>query len=290
MRDLDWDELRLFLIVAEAGTLAAAAQRTGISSPTIGRRMGSLEKVTGRRLFIRHQTGYELAVDGHALYDKVREMQRHAGDIEQWASGAYQLPNVTISAGTWTTRFLGANLPTLWTADDEFTLCFKTSEAHLDFGHREADIGIRNNRPTAGNLATRQAVSIAFAPYCHRDFDTKRHRNWVSVGRETGTTPSSRWVHSQPEFWITIWVSTPIALLDMLKGGGGQGVLPCFIGDAERTLKRSGPPIAELEHMSWIVMHDDERRDPIKRLVIERLSNTLKSNAALFAGHGAQSG
>ncbi|MEL6919859.1 MAG: LysR family transcriptional regulator [Pseudomonadota bacterium] len=288
MNELDWDELRLFHVVAETGSLAAASQRTGISSPTIGRRMASLEKATGRKLFIRHQTGYELAVDGHALYEKVRDMQRSAGDIEQWASGAYQLPNVTISAGTWTTRFLGHNLPALWTARDEFTLCFKTSEAHLDFGHREADIGIRNSRPTAGNLAARKAVPVAFAPYCHRDFDPERNRNWVSVGRETGTTPSSHWVHSRADLWITIWVSTPVALLDMLKGGGGQGVLPCFVGDTEPALRRSGPMIGELEHMSWIVMHDDERHDPMKRLVIDRLSHMLRSNADLFAGKGAK--
>ncbi|MEM1376833.1 MAG: LysR family transcriptional regulator [Pseudomonadota bacterium] len=286
MAELDWDELRLFHVVAETGSLAAASQRTGISSPTIGRRMASLEKTTGRKLFVRHQTGYELAADGHALYEKVRDMQRSAGDIEQWASGAYQLPNVTISAGTWTTRFLGLHLRQLWSPDDEFRLCFKTSEARLDIGHREADIGIRNARPTVGNLAARQAVKVAFAPYCHCDFDPQENKNWVSVGREAGSSPSAHWVHSQPELWITMWVSTPIALLDMLKGGGGQGVLPCFVGDAEPELKRSGQIIEELTHMSWIVMHDDERRDPTKRLVIDRLSDLLQANASRFAGEG----
>lgn len=284
MVDLDWDELRLFHLVAEAGSLAVAAQRSGVSAPTIGRRMASLERATGRRLFMRHQTGYELAVDGHALFEKVRDMQRCAGDIEQWASGAYQLPKVTISAGTWTTRFLGQHLRELWTPDDPFRLGFMTSEARLDIGHREADIGIRNHRPTAGNLAVRQAVDVSFAPYCHVDFNPATHKNWVAVGRETGNTPSSYWVHSQPELWITMWVSGPVALLDMVKGGGGQGVLPCFIGDQEPNLKRTGPVIDELTHMSWIVVHDDERRDPTKRTVINRLADLLKANRSVFVG------
>lgn len=286
MANLDWDELRLFHVVAETGSLAAASQHTGVSPPTIGRRMASLEKATGRKLFIRHQTGYELAVDGHALFEKVRQMQRQAGDIEQWASGAYQLPNVTISAGTWTTRFLGKHLRELWTPDEPFRLCFKTSEARLDISHREADIGIRNHRPTSGNLASRQAVNVAFARYCHKDFDTFSNPNWISVGRESGRTPSSDWVHGRPDLWITMWVSTPLALLDMIKGGGGQGVLPCFIGDGEPSLRRSGPIIEDLTHMSWIVMHDDERHDPIKRMVIDRLANLLKAHESRFAGNG----
>jgi len=290
MKNLDWDELRLFHVVAETGSLAAASQDTGISSPTIGRRMASLEKATGRKLFIRHQTGYELAVDGHALFEKVRQMQRQAGDIEQWASGAYQLPKVTISAGTWTTRFLGRHLSEFWTPDEPFRLCFKTSEARLDISHREADIGIRNHRPASGNLASRQAVNVAFAPYCHRDFDPDTKANWISIGRESDRTPSSSWVQSQPDLWITMWVSTPLALLDVIKGGGGQGVLPCFVGDEEPDLKRTGPIIEELTHVSWIVMHDDERHDPIKRTVIDRLANLLRANQDRFAGNKVRNG
>lgn len=284
MNDMDWQELRLFFDVAETGSLAGAASRTGLSAPTIGRRMASLEKALGRRLFIRHQTGYELAVDGRALFEQVREMHSVADRIGEWSSGVYQLPKVTISAGTWTTRFLGRNIDALWTPDDPFRLGFLTTEARLELSHREADIGIRNARPQSGNLAYRKSVQIAFAVYRHRDFDDDKNHNWVSIGRETGTTPSANWVHSQPELRITTWVSTPVALLDVILGGGGLGVLPCFIGDTEPELRRYGSPIGELEHTSWIVMHDDERRDPSKRLVIDRLTALIKANTALFGG------
>lgn len=284
MKDVDWQELRLFLDVAETGSLAGAAQRTGLSAPTIGRRMVSLEKALGRKLFTRHQTGYELAADGHVLLEKVRQMHDSADDIWQWSSGAYQLPYVTISAGSWTSRFLAQNLSELWRPEDKFRLCFKTTEGRLDIGHREADIGIRNVRPQSGNLAVKQGASVAFAPYCHRDFDTERFDNWVSMGREASTTPSSFWVHSQPDLWITMWVNSPFILLEALKNGGGKGVLPCFVGDREPTLRRAGPIVEELTHTTWIVMHDDERHIAAKREVIDRLTRLVKSKSELFAG------
>jgi DNA-binding transcriptional LysR family regulator len=48
---LDWEDLRLFYKVASLGSLAAASSHTGISSPTIGRRMHDLERVLQRELF-----------------------------------------------------------------------------------------------------------------------------------------------------------------------------------------------------------------------------------------------
>jgi len=284
MNELDWEALRLFAVVARAGSLSGAAELTGVSAPTLGRHMATLEKTLGRKIFIRTQRGYELAADGMELLERVRSMEDAAGDISAWSSGVYRIPVVTISAGTWVSRFLAQNLAQLWAPEDSFRVCFQTSEARVHLEHREADIGLRNARPHAGNLAVRKAVQVAFAPYCRHDFDTGRHDNWVSIGRETGGTPSSRWVHSQPELWITSWVSTPLMLLDMVRAGAGRGVLPCFIADDDPLLRRAGPRIDALEHTMWIVMHDDERRRTEKRLVIERLSSLLDANARLFAG------
>ncbi|MEM0899908.1 MAG: LysR family transcriptional regulator [Pseudomonadota bacterium] len=287
MKDVDWEALRLFLVIADTGSLAAAANATGISAPTLGRQMAALEKSLGRKIFIRHQRGYELAADGKELREQVRKMQLIADDVNAWRGGAYQLPNVTISAGTWFSRFLAQNLNALWTPDDDFRLCFASSEVRLDLEHREADIGLRNARPQSGNLAVRRGATVTFAPYCATGFDFEKHNNWVSLGREHAMAPSGQWVHLQPELWISTWVSAPHMLLEAIRAGAGQGVLPCFVGDADPQLKRSGNLIPELEHVMWIVMHDDERHRPEKREVIERLVKLLGANMPLFSGETA---
>lgn len=71
MKDVNWDDLKLFHIVASQGGLAGAASLTGISAPTIGRRMLLLERSMGRTLFIRSPQGYRLAPDGVTLLERV---------------------------------------------------------------------------------------------------------------------------------------------------------------------------------------------------------------------------
>ncbi|MEM9813747.1 MAG: LysR family transcriptional regulator, partial [Pseudomonadota bacterium] len=48
MTDANWDDLHVFFHVAEAGGLSGAAKRTGLSAPTLGRRMVALEQAAGR--------------------------------------------------------------------------------------------------------------------------------------------------------------------------------------------------------------------------------------------------
>ena len=165
MKDENWDDLRLFLHVAREGGLAGAAEKTGISPPTIGRRMLALERATGRALFIRAKTGYELAPDGHVLFDRVQGMQAAARSISDWREQVLSLPIVRIISDSALSRFIGEQLPALWTPDDPFRMCFKTKDNGIDLTYREADIAVCIQKPQAGNVAARKSVAVAYAPY-----------------------------------------------------------------------------------------------------------------------------
>ncbi|MFN3250703.1 LysR family transcriptional regulator [Roseibium album] len=73
MKNMDWDSIRVFLAVAEQGSLSAAAQVLLVSQPTIGRQISRLEDQLGLRLFDRRQTGYELTEEGKRLVTKLRQ-------------------------------------------------------------------------------------------------------------------------------------------------------------------------------------------------------------------------
>src|SRR5919106_2322536 len=60
MKNMDWNDLRIFVRVARGGGLSAAAAELGSSPATVGRRMLALEQILARPLFVRRQTGYEL--------------------------------------------------------------------------------------------------------------------------------------------------------------------------------------------------------------------------------------
>lgn len=283
MKEASWDDLQLFFHVATGGGLSAAAARTGLSAPTIGRRMLALERATGRALFNRGPTGYLLAKDGEALFERVRLMQEAALAISDWRSEVLTLPIVSTSADSWTSRFIADHLPAIWTVQDAFRMCYKISDGGIDFTYRQAHIAIRHSRAESGNVAIRRSVTVAHAAYQSRSFDDRNH-NWISLGTDTAITPADKWTFGQPDSWITSWTNTPHMLFHLIRGGAGRGVLPCFIGDADEALVRAGPIIDELTYEMWITAHDDERQRPEVRIVIDRLAALLQENEDLFAG------
>ena len=76
MKSIGWDAYQIFLTVARHGGLTGAAQASGFSPATIGRRVLDLEQQIGRQLFARSQTGYRLTGDGQALLAELQEMDR----------------------------------------------------------------------------------------------------------------------------------------------------------------------------------------------------------------------
>ncbi|WEX75790.1 LysR family transcriptional regulator [Sinorhizobium numidicum] len=284
MKVENWEDLRLFFHVAQEGGLAGAAEKTGLSAPTIGRRMLALERSTGRALFVRARTGYGLAPDGQMLLDRVLAMQAAAQDIANWHEKVLSMPIVRVLLDSALSHFTAERLRHFWTPHDEFRMCFKSSDEDIHLTHRDADIGLCGQRPKTGNVAARRSVAVAYAPYCAQGFDHRRHCNWVSLGTDVANQPWMRWAFEQSDRWITNWVNTPRMMFDLVKAGAGIGVMPCFIGDSDPSFVRAGPVIEKLSHDLWIVLHDDERSREDVRTVADRLSALLAANASLFSG------
>ncbi|GGA40535.1 LysR family transcriptional regulator [Pelagibacterium lentulum] len=275
MKNENWEDIRLFLIVARRGGLTGAAQETGMSPPTIGRRMLALERSMGRSLLVRGPTGYSLAVDGQILYERAKSMEAAAHSIIEWQQDILKLPIVSIGADTWTLRLIMENLSTIWTPSDSFRICLKVFDAGIDFTYRDAHIGIVADRPVKGNAATRPAGRRSYAPYRSLLAAPETEGNWVSLGTDTAPASWMRWTFSQAHLPIIAWTNSQTGLLDLIRAGAGTGVLPCMVGDKDPLMTRAGPVIKELEHASWLVMHDDDRHRQEVRLTIDRLGAFL---------------
>lgn len=261
MNDMNWDDLRLFVAVANAGGLAGAVAVTGLSAPTLGRRMLALEDSTGRELFIRRAKGYDLTSDGS---DLLRQAAGLAGQID-----AMTKPRdsrlIKISAGIWTTHMLCRNAQSLMA--DGTTLRFVASNEMLDIPHREALIGIRNQRPEHVGLAGRRIGPVHFARY------GRAGTPWVQA---IGSTPSANWVRDNAPN-DTIEVTQPTHALDLARAGVAQAVLPRFIGDNQPDLARQSDDIAALCHDQWIVSHNTDRFIPHVRRCIDSIADVLKT-------------
>ena len=76
-------------------------------------------------------------------------------------------------------------------------------------------------------------------------------------------------------------------MLDLARQGVGQAVLPCFIGDREASLTRTGDVIDELTGDQWLVVHGEDRHQPQVRRTITAIARLLKANRDLFTGNFA---
>jgi DNA-binding transcriptional LysR family regulator len=78
-RKTDWDDLRVFIIVAREGSLGRAAKALNVAKPTIRRRVENLEAAVGATLFDRRKTGVALTTQGRQMADMAEEMAMMIG-------------------------------------------------------------------------------------------------------------------------------------------------------------------------------------------------------------------
>ncbi len=84
---LDWSLIQAFLAVAETGSLSAAARQLGITQPTVGRQIQTLEADLGLSLFKRQARGMKLTEQGETLLTHARNMREAAETLSLHAAG-----------------------------------------------------------------------------------------------------------------------------------------------------------------------------------------------------------
>lgn len=104
---MDWDNLRYFLELARAGTLAAAARRLAVEHTTVSRRIQALEKQMGAALFAREAGGHRLTEAGRQLLPVVEAMESAVMGAERAAPASHEGPQA----------WCGWARPRVWHAD-----------------------------------------------------------------------------------------------------------------------------------------------------------------------------
>jgi DNA-binding transcriptional LysR family regulator len=159
--DLEWNDVRLFLAIAELGSLTEAARRLGIGQPTASRRLGELEHRLGYSLFRRSVEGAALTSQGERWLEPARHMAEWAGELEHAAERADAAPRgvvrVTAPPGV-AYELLAPFAATLREKYAEVRLHVLSRTEYLDLGRREADIALRTRAPTQRDLSTVAAI------------------------------------------------------------------------------------------------------------------------------------
>lgn len=162
---MDWDKLRIFHAVAEAGSFTHAGETLNLSQSAVSRQISSLEDSLGVPLFHRHARGLLLTEQGELLNKTAREIFSKLSMIEGQISDSKQLPEgpmrITIAGflgSTWLAPRLGRFLSTH--PDIQMTLLL--DDRVLNLNMREADAAIRLYKPEQPDLIQRHLISLRF--------------------------------------------------------------------------------------------------------------------------------
>jgi len=282
---LSWDDLRVFQGIAETGSLSAAGRRLGLSQPTIGRRLQVLEEDLGARLFDRHPDGYLLSAKGATLLPLVEEMVRAGEAIER---SRLQLAEsvagpVRISVDPWNCRFISRRLDELMAELPGIELELASNYSFANLSRREADLAIRNRRPSEGRLAARGLPDFDYAVFGARDY-VARHPaaftearyadcRWIGYDETLDHLPGGQWLAGKIGRGAHLRYNGAAPFLDGVLGGAGLALMPCFLEQEEPYLVRVSGIVPEMRDAhQWLVVHQDMRDAPRIRLVADKLA------------------
>jgi DNA-binding transcriptional LysR family regulator len=281
---LDWNHVRLFLEVARAGTLSAAATQLGTSVSTVQRHIGALEASVGVPLFQKGPRGYDLTAAGElllphaeqaeeALFAGQRALVGHDGQAE--GELRVTLPKVLLPA-------LAAHFAAFAETYPRLRLALQAADNRLSLD-RETDIALRATLVPPESAVGIRVCELGWGRYVSRlapegDDDALPWVHYVGLDYH----PAVHWrrdTFGEREPLLT--VQGVIDMRSLLPKVPAQGLLPLFAGDPEPGLRRVGGSFATSE--LWLLVHADLRRSARARAFIDFVVPRLRADGC-FSG------
>ncbi|HUD52846.1 LysR family transcriptional regulator [Parvibaculum sp.] len=295
---LDWENLRLFLETTRHSTLADAATRLKIDPTTLGRRLRRFERELGTALFERVPQGLRLTPMGQILAAHAEQMEDASVQALEAikGTGGTARGTVRISATEgFGTFIIAPALVELSRQHPDLEIDLIASSGFLSVSKREADMAILLARPTAGRLVARKLSNYMLMLYAsktylrsmppiHAPADLANHR-LVSYVDDLIYSPKLRYLNELPGTPSpTLRSSSIVGQYQATKAGAGLCVLPCFIGDMEKSLVRVLPDQIRIERTFWLAVHEEMRNFARVKAVSEFLLATTAAQQDVLMG------
>jgi DNA-binding transcriptional LysR family regulator len=162
---MDWDKLRVFHAVAEAGSFTHAGESLNLSQSAVSRQVSALEEALQVPLFHRHARGLMLTEQGEILYKTAREILAKLNMAEARIIESRERPKgplkitTTIAFGS---VWLAPRLKEFLEANPDIEVSLMLTDDELDLSMREADVAIRLTPPTQSDLVQRRMMTLKY--------------------------------------------------------------------------------------------------------------------------------
>ena len=260
---MDWDKLRIFHAVAEAGSFTHAGETLNLSQSAVSRQVSSLEQSLNLTLFHRHARGLILTEQGEELYKTAHEIYHQVIMTEAKLSDSKDRPQgpltVTTTVGfgsVWLTPRIKEFVELYPEIDLNIILVYDD----LDLSMREADVAIRLTAPRQPDLIQRHLMDIEYGIYASPEYlkihgmpktalDLDKHKIVTfgqEVGDQTDLLPALNFLmeagreNGRPRDPI-LKVNNIYGIFRAVRSGVGIGALPEYLIEDSSSLVRILP-------------------------------------------------
>jgi len=284
---MDWDKLRVFHAVAEAGSFTHAGESLNLSQSAVSRQISALEESLSVPLFHRHARGLILTEQGELLFRTAREVFAKLAMAEGLISESKDRPKgplkitTTVAFGSiWLTPRIREFLDLY----PEIQVSLVVDDSELDLSMREADVAIRMSPPRQPDLIQRHLVSVQVHIYASNDYvqkhgtpkrpeDLEEHRIIVYGEDARPPVPGVNWlleVGNKPghDRRPILTVNNTYGMLRAIMSGLGVAALPDFVASEQTGLVRLLPEVSGPPNEAYFVYPEELRTS--KRISVFR--------------------
>ena len=296
MHSLDWNDLRYFLAVCRAGTLAGAARDLNVRHSTVGRRLEALEQALAVSLFTRTPDGFVPTEAGAGILALAEEAERAAVAIERRVAGSDTRIEGTVRMTTSEgfSGFLVRRLAALHERYPDLMVEVLSGNRFYDLTRGEADLALRIGETTQPDLMCKRIGIAGWSVYAAASYlkrrgtpaslDDLRGHAVIGFDETMAGVPGAQWLDSHAGgAEVVMRGNSIVAVLNAAIVGMGIAVLPCFMADAEPNLQRLCPEVIGSRDL-WLVFHSDVARIARVRTVIDFVTDVVGSEAAILRG------
>jgi DNA-binding transcriptional LysR family regulator len=294
MDEPNWDLYRSLLAVLEHGSLSAAARELGLTQPTMGRHIETLEDRLGQQLFTRSQQGLTpseaaLALKPFAevLAATSSALVRAAADAKGRVSGTVRISASEMIA----VEVLPPIIARLQEENPELEVELSATDAVEDVLNREADVAVRMTEPTQKALVARHVGAIPLGMFAHKRYldrygrptswdDLPNHR-FIGYDRHGAYARSLiKLVPRAEDAHFTTRADSNVVQFGLVKAGCAIGICQINLAREIGDLVRLFDDTFELPLQTWVVMHEDLKGSPRCRATFDALVHGLASYIA----------
>jgi DNA-binding transcriptional LysR family regulator len=283
---MDWDKLRVFHAVAEAGSFTHAGETLNLSQSAVSRQISALEEALAVPLFHRHARGLILTEQGETLNRTVREVFAKLAMTETLLTESKEKPTGRLKVTTtvaFGSTWLAPRLKDFLDHYPEITLSVVLDDAELDLAMREADVAIRMHPPRQPDLVQRHLLTISWIVFASKEYldaagtperieDLAAHK-LVIYGDYRPPVPDINWLaDAAKRAGVTrkpaLEMNSIFGMLRAVRSGLGIAALPDYMVEETAGLVRVLPEVKAPKVDAYFVYPEELRNS--KRVAVFR--------------------